>query len=787
VSLTPENSPDLPGFLNNLGGGLQTRYARSGASADLEDGIVAYQKAVSLTPENSPDLPGFLNNLGNGLIDRYARSGALPDLEDGISAYRKAVSLTPENSPDLPGFLNNLGTGLTDRYARSGALPDLEAGRDSFQKAAKRGLEIAVEHGLDSATNWLRWAFKREAWEEAEQAYQYVYEAGERLFKIQLLREAKESFLKETQGLAALGAYSLVKMGEGKLQAAVVAIERGQARLMSEALAADRADFRKLEHTEHAGFVTDYRQSIARHQDLIRKMGESDPKDEKRRNQLYDELKQAMVKMDEIIQTIRQIEGYENFLSAPDFPEIQSAAQDQPLVYIMATSAGGLALIIRRKSPEDFSLSPLGRGQGEGWETSITPVWLPELTEKALNETLMGISENKPEESELEKILDEIFEGKSEVLKQNKLTSSYLISYVLWRYTSNPIIPKSVRESIEKNWFAALDNTARWLWDAAMGPIAAEMLKFHFSTPPASPISVTLIPVGRLGLLPLHAAWTPDSAKPTGRRYALDDLLITYSPNALALSKAKAIAERVSWDKLLAVDEPKPQPEGVNPLPNSEYEVATVCSYFSKQNQHVFRHEQAKCDAVLNALNESTVLHFSCHGSADFLEPLNSGLLMANGERLTLKKMLDLRQNSIRLAILSACETGIPDFRKLPDEVVSLSAGMLQAGIGGVMASLWSVYDSSTMMLMAYFYESWRKQGMSPPEALRQAQIWMRDTTNREKQEYFEMKKTNMPQSEIPKMAYPTADYLEQAVMFKPKERHYAHPFHWAGFGYMGV
>jgi len=105
------------------------------------------------------------------------------------------------------------------------------------------------------------------------------------------------------------------------------------------------------------------------------------------------------------------------------------------------------------------------------------------------------------------------------------------------------------------------------------------------------------------------------------------------------------------------------------------------------------------------------------------------------------------------------------------------------------MASLWSVYDSSTMMLMAYFYESWRKQGMSPPEALRQAQIWMRDTTNREKQEYFEMKKTKMPQPEIPKMAYPTANYLERTLLETPnsKQRHYAHPFHWAGFGYMGV
>ncbi len=359
----------------------------------------------------------------------------------------------------------------------------------------------------------------------------------------------------------------------------------------------------------------------------------------------------------------------------------------------------------------------------------------------------------------------------------------YLGAYFNWR--NSPKDETFARDA----WFAALDNTTKWLWDTAMCPIVAEMLKFHFSTPPASPISVTLIPVGRLGLLPLHAAWTSDSTKPTGRRYALDDLLITYSPNARSLAKAQDIANRVLSDKLLAVDEPKPQPKdaGAGPLPNSEYEVATVCSYFSEQHRRVFRHEQAACGAVLNALNESTVLHFSCHGSADFLEPLNSGLLMANGERLTLKMMLALRLNSIRLAVLSACETGIPDFRKLPDEVVSLSAGMLQAGMGGVMASLWSVYDSSTMMLMAYFYELWQKQGMEPPEALRQAQIWMRDTTNREKQQYFEMKKTNMPQSEIPKMAYPTADYLEQAVMFKPKERRYAHPFHWAGFGYMGV
>jgi len=102
VSLTPENSPDLPGSLNNLGGGLQTRYARSGDLSDLEAGIAAFEKAVSLTPENSPDLPSRLNNLGTGLTDRYARSGDLSDLEAGIAAYEKAVSLTPKTPRICP-------------------------------------------------------------------------------------------------------------------------------------------------------------------------------------------------------------------------------------------------------------------------------------------------------------------------------------------------------------------------------------------------------------------------------------------------------------------------------------------------------------------------------------------------------------------------------------------------------------------------------------------------------------------------------------------------------------
>ena len=65
-----------------------------------------------------------------------------------------------------------------------------------------------------------------------------------------------------------------------------------------------------------------------------------------------------------------------------------------------------------------------------------------------------------------------------------------------------------------------------------------------------------------------------------------------------------------------------------------------------------------------------------------------------------------------RLATLSACETGIVG-TDLPDEVVMLPSALLEAGYAGVAASLWSVADFSTAMLMVRFYQCWRQKGWS--------------------------------------------------------------------------
>ena len=142
--------------------------------------------------------------------------------------------------------------------------------------------------------------------------------------------------------------------------------------------------------------------------------------------------------------------------------------------------------------------------------------------------------------------------------------------------------------------------------------------------------------------------------------------------------------------------------------------------------------------------------------------------------------LADREIGGIRLAILSACETGLAGTENA-DEAISLPTGLLQAGVAGVIASLWSVDEFSTMLLLVKFYDNWRNQNQDASEALCQAQHWLRDTTNREKSRYFAQQAGQTIPQEV-------AEYLAVRMDLEiPAERSFAHPHHWAAFSYTGV
>jgi CHAT domain-containing protein len=383
---------------------------------------------------------------------------------------------------------------------------------------------------------------------------------------------------------------------------------------------------------------------------------------------------QARQALQDCLTEIRQIPGYESFLALPTFADIAATLQPgQPLIYLIPTPNGSLALTVSLPSPV------WGNTEEHSPVPQTAAIWINDFTATDLLALLV-----------------------------NDTQTGWFDAYD--NQTQN-------RDA----WFAILDRTLHKLWQPLLAPL------LHHLSQAKSP-KATLIPTGLFSLLPLHAAWTPDANG--NRRYACDFIQFTYAPNALALPAAREIATQTPATKLLAVNDP--QPISAIPLPNTSTETANAIGTFpGSGNWQVLQHEAATPSAVLTALPSYPVAHFSCHGSANFQQPLDSGLLMAHDEILTLRDLLDLKLKGLRLAVLSACETGIPG-TNLPDEVISLPTGLLQAGAAGVVSSLWSVADLSTMVLLSRFYQFWRTDGLEPPEALHQAQLWLRDSTGPE-------------------------------------------------------
>jgi CHAT domain-containing protein len=520
-------------------------------------------------------------------------------------------------------------------------------------------------------------------WQAAVSAYQTALQAAETLYQSANLLDSQAAELSETADLPRRAAYALARVGD--LQKAVETLEQGRARGLSESLNRDRADLAQLEKT-HPKLCQKYQEIANQLRNLEAQQRDRMAFD--RQGLTPEALRDSAIalrqQLTEAIEKIRQVEGYGQFLSLPTFADIQRAVQgDRPLVYLVVTPTGSLALIVTGETIHDL--------------------WLDSFNETQLIELL---------------------------------NQTWFAAYGQF-------------ERDRQGWFDAIDAVTQQLWEPLMAAVIARLQQHQYQ-------QATLIPTGYLSLLPLHAAWTADPSTATGRRYALDDIHFTYAPNARSLRAARAIAQGAAVNSMLAIDNPRQD------LPNSGREVDAAIASFSQPV--VLPHDQATVALVKDKLPTADIAHFACHGTANLTDPLNSGLLMSDN-LLTLRDIFALNlaeQGGLRLAILSACETGMIG-TKNADEAISLPTGLLQAGVAAVIASLWAVSDLSTMLLLRKFYELWRTESTEPSAALRQAQRWLRDRTEAE-----------------------IAPLLGRRIR-NPSHRPFSHPYHWAAFSYTGV
>jgi hypothetical protein len=189
-----------------------------------------------------------------------------------------------------------------------------------------------------------------------------------------------------------------------------------------------------------------------------------------------------------------------------------------------------------------------------------------------------------------------------------------------------------------------------------------------------------------LGLRPLHAAWTPDEGTAIGRRYLCDQLFLRSIPSAQAITLPPVDDAPRSMRLLVGPDLGSDIGEHISALGDSIQVLADA--------------ELATVENALHALAASGVVHLNCHGLAQLDRPLDSAMHLSDGS-LTLLDIMEAAVHS-RIVVLAACETAMTG-TDLPDEGISLLAGLLQAGATGALGSLWAVPAQSSALLMRFF------------------------------------------------------------------------------------
>ena len=267
------------------------------------------------------------------------------------------------------------------------------------------------------------------------------------------------------------------------------------------------------------------------------------------------------------------------------------------------------------------------------------------------------------------------------------------------------------REALKADVKAFHDKTRmvealRTLYDKLIEPLHSRLVGIT---------KIIVIPYAGLHLLPFHAMFKEEDGL---RTYLIDEYLISYAPSAkilkLTLNKPRSHNHdgRVAWAN----------PRRDLPLARREAEAIAALQDWTIV-------PAVTREGIIDGGLTAGVIHYTGHADGNALILHNEGA--GDGEDLydtgDIFVGLDLPRAS--LVTLSACDTGRVGLG-MTDEYIGLPSAFLHAGAATVICSLWSVSDTSTTLLMAKMYRL-IKDGLGKAEALREAQLWLKNPNNR--------------------------------------------------------
>jgi CHAT domain-containing protein len=271
-----------------------------------------------------------------------------------------------------------------------------------------------------------------------------------------------------------------------------------------------------------------------------------------------------------------------------------------------------------------------------------------------------------------------------------------------------------------------------------------------------------VVPDGKLHYLPLTALPSPNSTEPLMARHE-----IVYEPSATLLSLLGKIPPKAEPQKDLLIfadpvfndSDPRltAKTDGEAPTTNifdlnlrdfrltdgngkiprlfaSQDEALSIQNILGQAKTVIAAGFEASRERVLNSdIADYRILHFATHGLVDVERPEVSGIVLSQYDENAKKREGFLRLQDIYaldlsadLVVLSACRSGVGKEVK-GEGLLSLNNAFLHAGAKSVISSAWKVDDYATAELMKFFYQELSERQIAPSEALRRAQLRMRE------------------------------------------------------------
>ena len=785
-------SPDEKGTaLANLSNTMGDRYRLRGDSSDLTHGIELAREALSLVSSGGEARAHLSNTLGNLLCLAYEHSRDIENLQEAVDLLRSAVDLAVSDQSKA-AYLHSLGAALGKQARETGGTTEwrqaLECVTGAYQRFPLRAPERAnvanslaalLYHAADAGVPFVVGDNLAVALQVIDEARAEIPEGTIEYFQLLCTSaQLKDSRFRDTRSqtdlTSALSAYREASRYQARSAVSALNICASWSKLAIDSkLWGDASDACGLAIATLNELTGAHLSRSTREQwiDKVRDLGP--------------DAAISFAKVGKLPEAVVALESTSAILLSQSLKlfdiELQEVRERNPtlgdrfesvrnlLIDFDDLSRPPLAVAARARTPLKRSIVEIRRTFDEvveeiravpGHQDFLRSVGVSEIAEAARLEPLIYLCAHQ--DGGLALIVDGQAESPVRCVWLPDLRNEKVIEHASFVIAFNMAdLVGEADEEGERLRRSSLDSTCRWLWDAVFEPLSA-CLK--------GSVAVTLVPNGLLAMLPLHAAWHDAPNAPTGRTYALDLAALSYAPNARALGKSAATQKSVP-DKVCIVA--NPSPSSAFDLPGAEREGLDVARFF--ESASVLRGFEANKQNVFAFLKRASILHFACHAYANLADPLNSGLFVADRDLITVQDLLRERLDHVRLAVLSACQSGVPGMH-LIGEVIGLPTALLQAGATAVIGTMWAIDDLTTVLLIDRFYSLWQRQAHSPCEALRRAQQWLRDTTNVEKLRDVAIDYAGEVPSDIKRFLQ--SEGLEQ--------RSFSDISSWAAFSYVG-